>query len=393
MTTAESAPPSFVWVNATSSRPPADPDVRTNIRRQAMRDVAVDRRRSGRHANPNRRQLPVFVDDPQAGPVATPTIVPTPSFQTQGLEGTGERIVERHEFEETLYDLHNAYASPRGQSIAGPRQPEGTLVDLQNVNATFRARLPEPIPEDPLDTIVDRFQELSLLTSVEVAHVTGTLQLDDPAKLALLVGNRNESYSSFFPSRYGHSVPITAAADCLLARLRCLATYYTTGVRVPEADKAFLNIRALRSVQEAINDPAQRQSADVLCATEMLAFYEVSNEVPRCRDKVINLALKQLLNPYGDSAWTRHAAGAASLIRARGPGNHQTDLQRSLLLSLAGGIVSNHQLRQHGQPYVLSHLTDSRRHTCQRSLLPRRRSMGGSASFHDHRESSHPRKE
>lgn len=47
----------------------------------------------------------------------------------------------------------------------------------------------------------------------------------------------------------------------------------------------------------------------------------------------------QLLDPSGETAWIRHAAGAARLIELRGPQNYSTEFERALLMAHTGSIV------------------------------------------------------
>jgi hypothetical protein len=53
----------FIWVNSTTSRIPGDAATRTKIRRQAMRNMALERKRAPRPRNSNTRQYPIFLSD------------------------------------------------------------------------------------------------------------------------------------------------------------------------------------------------------------------------------------------------------------------------------------------------------------------------------------------
>jgi len=51
------------------------------------------------------------------------------------------------------------------------------------------------------------------------------------------------------------------------------------------------------------------------------------------------LILHQLLDPSGEVAWIRHAAGAARLIQLRGPKNYTTEFEKALFMAHTGPIV------------------------------------------------------
>lgn len=60
--------------------------------------------------------------------------------------------------------------------------------------------------------------------------------------------------------------------------------------------------------------------ADVLCAVKILSIFE-------------------LLDHGRDNARTKHAAGAATLIRHRGPNRYKTNFEKALVLSQADPII------------------------------------------------------
>jgi len=80
-------------------------------------------------------------------------------------------------------------------------------------------------------------------------------------------------------------------------------------------------VKALDSLQKALDCPKQRFKPEVLCATEILALYE-------------------LLDPSGEIAWIRHAAGAARLIQLRGPENYKSEFEKALFMAHSGPIMT-----------------------------------------------------
>jgi hypothetical protein len=50
---------------------------------------------------------------------------------------------------------------------------------------------------------------------------------------------------------------------------------------------------------------------------------------------------KQLMDPSGEKAWIRHAAGAAKLIQLRGPKSYSTEFEKALFIAQTFPIVSS----------------------------------------------------
>lgn len=124
------------------------------------------------------------------------------------------------------------------------------------------------------------------------------------------------SYLSFLPSLYGQIACLSDATDCVIARARQIISPN----RKWEAAVISFYVKALDSLQKALDCPTQRYRPEVLCATEILALYE-------------------LLDPAGETAWIRHAAGAARLIQLRGPKNYNTEFEKALFMAHSGAIV------------------------------------------------------
>lgn len=54
------------------------------------------------------------------------------------------------------------------------------------------------------------------------------------------------------------------------------------------------------------------------------------------------LIISQLLDPFGETAWIRHAAGAARLIQLRGTNSYTSDFEKALFVAHTGPIVYSH---------------------------------------------------
>ena len=79
---------------------------------------------------------------------------------------------------------------------------------------------------------------------------------------------------SYLPSLYGSSACLDHAVVCIVARVWYIIA---PNGEVGERGVIQLYLRAIKSLQIALNCPTQRLAADVLCATEILALYEVSD--------------------------------------------------------------------------------------------------------------------
>ncbi len=101
----------------------------------------------------------------------------------------------------------------------------------------------------------------------------------EPAQLPSVLLCRQWSYFSFIPPRFGH---VPALDDAF----RSLATIVHSTL-VPKHKRSSDTIlayygKALRSLQCAVNEPAARYTAEVLCAVGMLALFEVRQRSPNC---------------------------------------------------------------------------------------------------------------
>lgn len=96
----------------------------------------------------------------------------------------------------------------------------------------------------------------------------------EPSWLPGVLSCRQRSYFSFIPPRFGHSVALDDA-------FRCLITVAHSKL-VPDHQSSHELIfsyygKALRSLQSAVIDPKARYSVEALCATAILALFEVSD--------------------------------------------------------------------------------------------------------------------
>lgn len=158
--------------------------------------------------------------------------------------------------------------------------------------------------------------DLSILTNFNVGKSTMAVLSDDPSRLASLLGLYQWSYLEFVPPRYGSSECLTAATNCLLARVHNLLAPNT------ESSSIFNRLygKALQALQDAIGNENLVMNADVLCATQLLSLVEL-------------LASQ-------DKAWCHHVKGFAQLVCYRSPSQFQTEFEKALFAAHVGAIIS-----------------------------------------------------
>ncbi|KXT12787.1 hypothetical protein AC579_1806 [Pseudocercospora musae] len=166
---------------------------------------------------------------------------------------------------------------------------------------------------------------LTVLTNFNVGKSAITTLASDPARLpSLLVLEPQYSYLSFVPSRYEHSAILASATDCVIAKVRAaLSPGFES-----DATARRLYGKALRTLQEAINDPCSRGDADVLCAIQMLSIHE-------------------LLDPSRENAWSNHISGSSQLVRSRNPASFSSEYDKSLFVGHVGPALSEALFNNH----------------------------------------------
>lgn len=185
--------------------------------------------------------------------------------------------------------------------------------------------LAHPLPPMPLsglellvkDRGIDPI-DLSALSSIHIGTMASIILSSDPNRLSGVLSCRQRSYFSYIPPRFGQVSVLDDAFRCLIT--------VTHSMLVPahkSSQKTILSYygRALYSLQSAVNDPSLRYSVEVLCATAILALFE-------------------LLNSPNAQPWRDHIAGASRLIQLRGPSRFTSEFDKSLFISLSYPICS-----------------------------------------------------
>ena len=256
----------FQFIN--SDGPGLPQNVRTTIRKQAMKEIGQSRRKKSNYGQINRRQLPVFlVNQRGADPMA-----PTPS-QTKVVS------VERGRVNSSA--TQQSPMSPSASMLTSLTQTDDeVLEDETNTNQTIGHLFDPTFLLWSYSLTLSDYERarskygapLTSLTLLTHCTISGNAKAVASAD-GKLPCDRQASYLDYIPARYGYSKCLTAATNVVLAKIQTMM--------LPNSDSTTECSRlysiALRTLQAAIGDEATSKEADVLCATHLLSMYEVSN--------------------------------------------------------------------------------------------------------------------
>jgi hypothetical protein len=254
----------FQFVNSTVDDPtiPQDLATRALIRKQAMKKASAARKRDGNYGKHNLRQYPVFLFDEnnnvdgetsakvwdQGKDFQCDALEPIRAFEHTGKKKarTSVKVAQNEEISNTERWL--------AKHTSIPASPPAQGYELATIKSEF----------DILD--------LSNLATTHINRAGRAALSQNPYHLIhQLQSTKQQSYLSFLPSRYGQIPCLSDATDCVIARARHLVSPNT----VFEAAVIAFYVKALDSLQRALDHPRQRYQPEVLCATEVLALYEV----------------------------------------------------------------------------------------------------------------------
>ncbi|KAH8821418.1 hypothetical protein F5884DRAFT_745744 [Xylogone sp. PMI_703] len=299
----------FRFVNSTTAKVPQTLAVRALIRKQAMKQASITRRKNGSYGKHNLRQYPVFVQDSNGEDA---------KVKSQSTQSGGNGTVVRRQLR------------PKREEDDSNRPSQDEIVEWYNSNLLAKLAMSESIPatvsrkgyEEMSMKYGFNILDLSNLATFFVSRATGVVLSTDPSQLIHLLRYKQWSIFQYLPSRYEHTQCVKDATNCVVARVRQLISPPSHNL---EATVLSSYVKALRSLQAALDSPKTRFKPEVLYATEILALYE-------------------LLDSSGQAAWIRHVAGAARLIELRGPKAYQTEFEKALFIAHAGAIMTESML-------------------------------------------------
>ena len=248
----------FQFVNSTieTATVPQDLAIRALIRKQAMKKASAARRKDGNYGKHNLRQYPVFLFD-----------------ENNKIEGeAAAKWDQGKDLSDGQKHGHSGQKGTRKLKKAGQMEKiintEIWLAKHTGIPASLPARGYE------LTSIKSEFDILDL-SNLATAHINraGRAALSQNPQLLIhqLQSSKQQSYLSFLPSRYGQIPCLSDATDCVIARARQLISPNKNW----EAAVIAFYVKALDSLQKALDSPKLRYQPEVLCATEVLALYEV----------------------------------------------------------------------------------------------------------------------
>ena len=252
----------FQFINSTDASVPKGNAVRTQIRKQAMSRAALARRQRGNYGKHNLRQYPVILSGTETP--AEPGSKPVPqSAQPEDTRTTlGEPDI-----------LDAAPVEPIAGHESFNFNAHGSGLGVQDMQ---RQVFPAGLSATGYESMRIRYGfdilDLSALTTFHVGRATAKALSLQPSRLIDVLRCKQWSYLSYLPSRYGHVACLDDATHCAVARVR---HYATTPTEPLDKKTLALYSKALLSLQAALNDPALSMNPDVLCATQILAIYEV----------------------------------------------------------------------------------------------------------------------
>jgi hypothetical protein len=257
----------FQFVNSTVASPtvPQDLAVRALIRKQAMKKASAARRRDGNYGKHNLRQYPVFLFD-QNNNIDGAVLAKSPVKELCHLAQTS-RAVEK-----------DGHVKDEDENVRSKQKSVRNTAERQRWLAKYTLAENLPASLSPRD-----YEMASMKSDFDILGLStmATLHVNRAARAALsknpyhliyqLRSSQQWSYLSFLPSRYGQVSCLKDATDCVISRARQIIS----PSRNWEYAVISSYVKALDSLQKALDDPKQRFKPEVLCATEILALYEV----------------------------------------------------------------------------------------------------------------------
>ena len=314
----------FEFINSSGASIPNDPGTRIQIRRQAMSRAASARRQRGNYGKKNLRQFPVLVTDPEQPQEADGKTSTDPQKTAESIApSTATSVLSLPE-----RSRGNKREAPSSDVVAAKRKSTSPPIKILSESST--AKLLPSLPTTGYESMRSEFNfdvlDLSGLTTYHIGRPVVEELSRSPSALVDLLKHKPWSYFSYVPQRIGQTACLDDAVRCVLARVcQCVGT---PGEPPTRSVLAFYS-KALKSLQAAIDDPELRLHANVLCATEVLAIYEVSKDI-YIRFSSVLITSRQLLDNSRKDAWIQHTVGAIALIKLRGPQSFTTSYEKAL---------------------------------------------------------------
>ncbi|KAI9701355.1 MAG: hypothetical protein M1820_006577 [Bogoriella megaspora] len=321
--------PNFQWIDQSTELDIAKNGAsRRAIRKQAMRSVCNAKRTLGIYRKINLRQQPVFVEGvtERCEVVSTrPSSLPSSPSLSNETSSYISLNVDKISSQPTDPTPLRDHISPINQNdIEDSLQQAEHLVFDYGADAwpAVQGSIPPALPLTGYELAKVEFgvdiTQLAALAKVTFGRGAIMILSQQQESLSKLLMRDVHSFLEYVPNLFDESDLVQSVTRCTLARARHSVRF---AGKTPCPYVMSMYIKALKDLQTALDDPGRLQQPDVLCATQILALFE-------------------LLNFSEGGAWIPRAVGAAKLIELRGPNQYQSDFEKSLLMSHAGPLFS-----------------------------------------------------
>jgi hypothetical protein len=240
---------SFTFVNSSIATPPQDPTRRAHVRKQAIKQAFAARKHEGSQKKYNVRQAPVFIRDNALAPFTSGVDIAVRDgdlYMTDKPAG-----LDRDDNDTAIIERLSLILHESKQTIS----PNPSLKGYERLTLKYGFNI----------------LDLSDLATFHVGRSTRSVLSLDPSQVFSLQQFKPWSFLSFLPSSYEHSLCIKYAADCVAARVRQILSPEEIGHSTVIA----LYVKALITLQQALNCTKRSTKPEVLFATEIMAIYEV----------------------------------------------------------------------------------------------------------------------
>lgn len=259
----------FQFVNSTISCPtvPQDLAIRSMIRKQAMKQTSASRKRTGNYGKHNLRQYPIFLEQQEVI-----------NFKPGATMRVLEPDLRKHGGQVIYLDGVKSASNTKAKRVPAKDKDDLILVSREHCMGSHTSSMTlhrSPSAQGFEQTCMKTNFDILLLSTLATLHVCRPVRhllSQNPSQLILqLHAHRRSSYFLYIPSRYDDVACLRDATDCVIARTQQVLSPDTK----MEQGAIRTYVKALRSLQAALDDPTQRLQPEVLCAAEILALYEV----------------------------------------------------------------------------------------------------------------------
>lgn len=232
-----------------------------------MKQASITRRKNGSYGKHNLRQYPVFVPD-------------------SGEDTKGQKLKSQSNQSSNNGTVVRRQLRPKREQDESKQSMKDEAISLQERNLLARLIMSEAIPaalsrkgyEEMSVKYGFNLLDLSNLATFFVSRATGVVLSSDPSQLIHLLQYKQLSIFQYLPSRYEHTPCVRDATNCVVARVRQLISPPSYNL---QALVLSTYVRALKSLQAALDSPKTCYKPEVLYATEILALYEVRRLIYR----------------------------------------------------------------------------------------------------------------